>query len=107
MRNRAVPLKANARRAASIVEYKSIANPSRSKKFTREDWGRCKIAGTGDVPKFEAHGGALNLSEVIEIFSRWVRAQAIPVRGINLPGDFRGGVPLRRDQRSSSKPDDR
>ena len=41
---------------------------------TSEDWVRCKIAETGDVPKFDAHGGALNLSEMIEIFRRWVQA---------------------------------
>jgi hypothetical protein len=42
---------------------------------TSEDWVRCKITGTRDVPKFEAHGGALNLSEMIEIFRRWVQGK--------------------------------
>ena len=39
-----------------------------------EDWVHCKIVGTREVPKFEAHGGALNLSEMIEVFRRWVQA---------------------------------
>src|ERR1700686_1765844 len=49
-------------------EFKELAI-----KRTSEDWVHCKIAGPRDLPTFEAQGGALNLTELVEIFRRWVQ----------------------------------
>jgi hypothetical protein len=42
-------------------------------KRTDEDWVLCRILGKPDAPTFDAHGGALNLTEMIEVFRRWVQ----------------------------------
>jgi len=44
-------------------------------KRTSKDWIRCKIVGPRDSPKFEADGGALNLTEMIDVFRCWVEGK--------------------------------
>lgn len=42
-------------------------------KRTDEDRVHCGIVGQPDAPVFDAHDGALNLAEIIEIFRGWVQ----------------------------------
>ena len=51
-------------------EFKEV-----SIKRTGEDWVHCEITGPRDLPKFVARGGALSLTEMVEIFRNWVEGK--------------------------------
>jgi len=44
-------------------------------KRTDADWVNCRILGQPDAPIFDGHGGALNLTEIVEILRRWIQDQ--------------------------------
>jgi len=42
---------------------------------TELDWIDCRILGQPDAPAFHGHGGALNLTEIVEILRCWVQEE--------------------------------
>jgi hypothetical protein len=44
-------------------------------KRTDQDWVHCRIVEQPDAPTFDAHGGTLNLAEIIEIFRGWFKSK--------------------------------